>query len=608
MSHCPGHVTGVPQMFFTQFINTMLAAQCAIGNPEIYPENIAHNLASEYDFIVVGAGSAGSVVANRLSEVENWKILLLEAGGDPTLESEIPGLLFSTLGSSIDWGYKADPQEGVCQGMKDKQCRWPRGKVLGGSSSINAMLHVRGHRQDYDNWAAQGNTGWSYKDVLPYFKKSEDFTIDADENISKLHGKDGFLTIEHYADIHPLKPALIGAWKEQGYSDRLDDENMIGVTKSFANLRDGKRCSTAKAFLAAIKDRSNLHVSKFSQATKILIDEDTKTAYGVQFKVGDTIKEVRAKKEVIISAGAIGSPQLLMLSGIGPKRHLEEIGIKPLLEDLPVGSNLQDHFIHFGLVFSLNKSKPQPVPPQILIDSMYAILTGKKGIFSTIGLTDIHGFISTENDPNYPDLQFHYMHIPFNDSYLLSELIRAIGFNQEVTKTLLNLNSKSDLFFVVTTLLRPKSRGQILLKSTDPSDHPRIIANYLKESEDLEVMLKGIEHGIKLGETNIMKSLEAELEKLNFENCEAEFGSREYWECSLRTVGSTIYHPVGTCKMGPDNDPSAVVDPELRVKGVKNLRVADASIMPTITSGNTNAPSVMIGEQVSDLIKSKWLQ
>ena len=607
MSPCPGHVTGAPQMFFAQFINTMMAAQCVLGSPEIYPENMSHNLDSEYDFIVVGAGSAGSVIANRLSEEENWKVLLLEAGGDPTISSEIPGFLFSTIGSSIDWGYRTEPQEGSCQGIKDKQCRWPRGKTLGGSSSINAMLHVRGHRKDYDNWADLGNTGWSYEDVLPYFKKSEDFTIEADETVSKNHGKGGYLTIEHYADFHPMKPALIQAWKELGYSDRLNDEQMIGVTKSFANLRYGKRCSSAKAFLAPIKDRTNLHVSKFSHATKILIDESTKTAYGVQFKVGDTVKEVRARKEVIISAGTIGSPQLLMLSGIGPKDHLEEIGVKPVINDLPVGSNLQDHIIHCGLVISLNKLK-QPIPLEIVMDSLYAILTGKKGMFSTIGITDLHGFISTENDPNYPDIQYHFVHVPFNDSYLLQELLRSFSFEPDISRNLLSLSSESDLLWIYPTLLRPKSRGNIKLKSTDPAEHPRIIANYFKNPEDLELMVKGIEHGIKLIETKVLQSLEPEMKNIISEHCKAEFGSREYWECSLRTVGTTIYHPVGTCKMGPENDPTAVVDPELRVKGVNGLRVADGSVMPVIISGNTNAPCVMIGEKVSDLIKQKWLK
>lgn len=605
---CPGHVTGMPGILFSNLIQTLMVSQCALGSPEIYPENESHRLKSTYDFIIVGAGSAGSVIANRLSEIDDWNILLLEAGGDPSVTSEIPAFVFSTIGSSSDWAYKAEREEGICQGMVNKQCYLPRGKVLGGSSTINAMLYVRGHRRDYDNWASSGNVGWSYEDVLPYFKKSVDMqAVFKGKDVSKLHSVGGLLTIEHFVDADPLKPAVIDAWKELGYRHLEDGETTIGVTKSFATLRQGTRCSTAKAFLSPIKGKNNIHVAKFSHVTKILIDPDTKTAYGVQFKNGNDLKTVKTSKEIIISAGSINSPQLLMLSGIGPRGHLEEMGIEPIISDLPVGRNLQDHFIHFGLAFSVHKSKPQPVPPQIILDATYAIFTGKKGPFSAIGITDVLAFVSTENDPDYPDIEFHHVHLPFNDSYLIPELIKSIGFSPTTGKNYLELGSKSDVIILVPTLLRPKSKGTILLNSSDPFDKPRIFTHYLSDNEDIEKMLKATEYANKLAGTNVMKSLEAKLEKLKFDNCNAEFGSKKYWECALRNVGSAIFHPVGTCKMGAD-DPEAVVDPELRVKGVKGLRVADASIMPTIISGNTNAAVIMIGEKVSDLLKENWIK
>jgi choline dehydrogenase-like flavoprotein len=596
----------MPGILFSNLISTLMASQCALGNPEIYPENASQRLDSTYDFIIVGAGSAGAVIANRLSEIDDWNILLLEAGGDPPVTSEIPAFLFSTIGSSSDWGYKAEPEEGICQGMADKQCHLPRGKVLGGSSTINAMLYVRGHRRDYDNWESSGNVGWSYEEVLPYFKKSEDMQADFEgKDVSKFHGKAGLLTVEHFEDADPLKPALIEAWKELGYRYLEDGEITIGVMKSFATLRQGTRCSTAKAFLSPLKERKNIHVAKFSHVTKILIDPDTKTAYGVEFKNGNELKTVKASKEIIISAGSLNSPQLLMLSGIGPREHLEEIGINPIISDLPVGKNLQDHFINLGVLFSINKSKPQPTPPQVILDATYNMFTGKKGPFSAIGTTDVLAFMSTENDPDYPDIEFHHIHLPFNDSYLTPEFLRAIGFSPKTAKGYLHLASKSDLIIVVPTLLRPKSRGTILLKTSDPFDRPRIFTHFLSDNEDVEKMVKATEYANRLVRTNVMKSLEAHPEKLMFDNCGAEFGSKKYWECVMRNVGSAVFHPVGTCKMGAD-DPDAVVDPQLRVKGVKGLRVADASIMPTIISGNTNAAVIMIGEKVSDLLKESW--
>jgi choline dehydrogenase-like flavoprotein len=606
VSACPERVTGMPGILFSNLINTLLASQCALGNPEIYPENMSHRLEPTYDFIIVGAGSAGAVIANRLSEIDNWKILLLEAGGDPSVTSEIPYFMFRTTETSNDWGYKTEREDGICQGMIDKRCSYARGKVLGGCSTINAMLYIRGHSRDYDSWATSGNIGWSYDDVLPYFKKSEDMqvVIKGDET-SKCHSAGGLLTVDNFDDTNPLKPTVIDAWKDLGYKYLDDCEETVRVMKSFGTLRQGTRCSTAKAFLSPIKDKKNVHVAKFCQVTKILIDPDTKTAYGVQFKTGKDLKKAKASKEVIISAGSINSPQLLMLSGIGPREHLEEMGIRPI-HDLPVGQNLQDHFVNFGVAFSVHNSE-QPPPPQLILDATYAMFMGKKGPLSAFGITDVLTFISTENDHSYPDIQYHHIHLPYNDSYYTRAFVKAIGFSPEIAQTYVDLSSKSDVVLVVPTLLRPKSKGKILLTSADPLDNPRIFTHYLRDLEDVEKMLKAIEHAEKLAGTNTMKSLKARLEYLTFDNCEAEYGSKQYWECSLRNVGTTIYHPVGTCKMGPNDDPEAVVDPKLRVKGIRRLRVADASIMPTIVSGNTNAPVIMIGEKVSDLLKETWL-
>lgn len=554
------------------------------------------------------------MIANRLSEVSDWSVLLLEAGGDPTKATEIPAVYGTLQLTKVDWQYKTDPDEDNCLGMVNKSCNWPRGKVLGGSSSINANLYVRGSPKDYDSWAAAGNDGWDFKSVIKYFKKSEN--IKAEEIVSRPgyrqhHGEEGYLSVDTWRNykIQDIVDSYTKGMDELGYKFNSDfnGDSQLGLVKFQGTIEGGKRFSTAKAFLAPIKHRSNLKISKNSLATQLLFDKISKTANGVKFldKQGKLVT-VKARKEIVVSAGAINSPQLLMLSGIGPKHHLESFKIE-VIQDLPVGENLQDHMLMPGIVFSLNYTRE--VKPYT--EYMYDFLTKNSSRFSGLGMLSYSAFINTlDSNINFPDIQFHHFDFDPSDAFSLDRFIKAFGLNDDIGKLYHEINLKKYILLMMPTLLRPLSRGKVLLTSTNPLDKPKIISGYFSDSgEDLETFLRAIDFASKLASTEGMKRLDARFHEILVPGCSQHpVGSKDFRVCSLKHLTTTTYHPTSTCKMGPASDPTSVVDPALKVIGVRNLRVADASIMPTIVSGNTNAPSIMIGEKVSDIIKESWLQ
>lgn len=575
-------------------------AVCQLVSDTSYSDNDPVD-GEEYDFIVVGAGSAGSVVANRLSEQPEWRVLLLEAGGDPLITDEIPALFGSTFKTQVDWQYLTEPEPTNCLGFQDKRCPWPRGKVLGGSSAINGMLYVRGNPKDYDMWEKMGNPGWSYENLLPYFKKSEDFRAG---DVSRYHAKGGLLKVDQYeSDISFFLQRFSKSFEELGYSTfgDVNGANHEGLFILQGTLDDATRCSTAKAFLHNFQFRTNLVISKNSLVRKILINENA-TAYGVEYEKEGVIFTAKASKEVIVSSGSVNTPQLLMLSGIGPKSHLNELGID-VVKPLGVGFNLQDHAQLRGFIVTMDL----PVPPTDILTDMFEYLVYKKGPLAGIDLFSINAFV-TSSQATYPDIQIYFDSYPANSTVEVMLDATLNGFNEIITQSLVEINSKRFTLSILPTLVRPKSRGRIMLKNTDPSEHPLIYPGYFSEEEDIQINLEAIRLLNKFVETSPMKAMGAKVERINIPDCNSlQFQSDSYWTCVIKHMSATVYHPVGTCRMGPRKNKNSVVDPNLRVKGVHQLRVVDASIMPTITSGNTNAPTIAIAEKASDIIKNFWL-
>lgn len=469
---------------------------------------------------------------------------------------------------------------------------------MGGCSAINAMLYIRGSRHDFDDWAKMGNKDWDYDSLIPYFHKIENVFNQSENSI---YGHDGKVFLKTHDSQHPYKYATQQASHKLGY-DMEDHENLMGFFDVHLNIKNGVRHSASQAYVSVLTT-PNFRLGMNAIVTKIIIDEQTKTATGVEVKIANKTIQLIANKEVIISGGAVNSPQILMNSGIGPKKHLQEMEID-VIKDLPVGQNLQDHAIHLGFVLKMDDDgfKKRNVFGEILNYFLH-----RDGVFSSVDMTNFVGFINTKNDTNRPNVQFHHLTYQRNDLYLLPTFIGATNFNEVTSRSLLNYNQKHFLMHIFPTLLKPKSLGRILLRSNNPFDKPIIQANYLKEEEDVEILLEAIRFAEKLIETKPLSDFNTELLPIDIPECKGlKFRSDEYWRCSLRNLLTTVYHPVGTCKMGSSYDKTSVVDSELKVHGIKHLRVADASVMPTIVSANTNSASMMIGEKASDLIKDDW--
>jgi len=522
-----------------------------------------------YDYIVVGAGSAGCVMANRLSADPNNRVLLLEAGGsDINPWIHIPVGYFKTMHHpATDWCYKTEPDEGVA----GRRLQWPCGKVLGGSSSINGLLYVRGQPEDYDHWAEMGNTGWSFKEVLPYFKKSEDQERGADE----YHGVGGPLKVSDLRLRRPIADFFIKAATQIGIplNNDYNGEKQEGVGYFQQTAHKGFRWSTAKGFLRPARKRPNLTVVTKAQTSRVLFEGDK--AVGVEYIKGGKRHQARADREVVLSSGAIGSPKILQLSGVGPEALLEKVGV-PLVKDLPgVGRNLQDH-LQIRLVFKTSQ--------RTLNDEVNNIFkqgwVGMQYILSrtgplTLAASQVVVFTKSNTDTERPDIQFHMQ--PLSADKPGEGAHKFSAFTSSVCQ------------------LRPHSRGYLEIRSTDPLEHPAIHPNYLSDERDQQVAIDSIKVARRISEAPALAPhiIDEYVPGRQYQS------DAELLEAARR-YSQTIYHPTSTCKMGQDD--MAVVDERLRVRGVQNLRVVDASIMPEIVSGNTNAPTIMIAEKASDMI------
>jgi len=557
---------------------------------------------NKYDFIILGAGSAGCVLANRLSENPEFSVCLIEAGSkdkDPRLHIPI-GFAFLGDKTKYNWAYETEPQKEFAKVTVEepeaavvdsaggvhkvpstsedhRRGYQPRGKTLGGSSSINAMLYVRGHKWDYDHWADLGNEGWSYKDVLPYFIKAEH----NEEHDNEFHGKNGPLNVSEIRHKNRFVDDFVKAGSSlYKFNEDFNGEDQEGFGFYQTTQKDGKRCSAAKAYIVPALERDNLTVLTDTNVNKILIENNSATGVECIDSNNETIT-LNASKEVILSSGAFGSPQILLRSGIGPENEITKHGIEHLV-DLPgVGKNLQDHIdvltVHkynaMDLIgFSL-KSIFYKFPLEIL-----KYIFKKTGMFTST-IAEGGAFIKTRDDLEIPNIQLHYAPAMVIDHGRTSVWGHGMSCH--------------------SCLLRPKSRGEVTLKSSDPFDDPSIDPKFLSHPDDMQDMIDGYKKMMEVLNTEpFTKYIKEHTQTPIDVNNDKEI------EQVLRAEADTVYHPVGTCKMG--NDDMSVVDSNLKVRNVNGLRVVDASIMPTLIGGNTNAPTIMIGEKASDLIKSDW--
>jgi choline dehydrogenase len=530
---------------------------------------------SEYDYIIIGAGSAGCVLANRLSEDPGNRVLLLEAGGkNDSLLVRMPagvGELIKAKGVS-NWGFWTEPEPH----LNNRRLWWPRGKGLGGSSAINGMIYIRGHARDYDQWRQMGLKGWSYAEVLPYFKRSEALDTGGDP----YHGGSGPLNVSHAKADNPIFKGVIDAGVEAGFAETKDFNGFQqeGWGPYQLTIHNGQRWSAAAAYLAPIAGkRPNLTIETEARTTRIVVENGRAT--GVEYMQGpaNTVKSATAAKEVILSAGAVQSPHILQLSGIGDPEELGKVGV-PLVHALPgVGANLQDH-----LDVTLSWTCPEPI-------TLYSMTKGLKRLFiglnymlrgkgpGTINGLESGAFLKSRPDLDRPDLQIH----------VVLAIMKDHGKHAATT----------DGFTLHVCQLRPESRGRVGLASADPHADPAIFCNYLSTDEDRRALREGVK---------IARQVAAQPALARYNSGEYEPGEGVATDAEIdawiAATGETIYHPVGTCRMGVDGDPMAVVDDQLRVMGLKGLRVVDASVIPTLVGGNTNAPTIMVAEKAADMI------
>ncbi len=535
---------------------------------------------TEYDYIIVGAGSAGCVLANRLSASGEHKVLLLEAGSkDRNYLFRLPMLMGKLMHSGIyNWAYHTEPEKH----LDGRRVYWPRGKVLGGSSTINGMIYVRGNRADYDGWAEAGNPGWSYDEVLPYFKRSERHT----DRDNEYHSRNGEMTVRRARGSNAMFNAYIEAGQQAGYpfNDDFNGETQEGFGRYDFSIERGKRCSTARAFLYPALKRPNLTIETNALAHRVTLDG--KRAGGVTFETGGRLHTARATREVLLSAGVVNSPQLLMLSGIGDSEEIESHGIRTMRHLPGVGKNVQDH-VDCCLVYSCRE--PVSIRRDLRVDRI-ALSVARATLFGTGFVTsfpyEAGSFMKSSPAMEAPDIQTHFMPATEDTANMHWSVFSAGGADHV---------AEQHGFTIRIGPVQLSSRGRIALRSANPEDPPRIFANYLSDRNDAEITIAGLQ---------MMREVMAAPAFRHVIHKEVAPGPEIKTQAQLRKwlidAAMTTLHPVGSCRMGQGAD--AVVDAELRVHGIEGLRVVDASIMPSITRGNTNAPAIMIAEKASDMI------
>ncbi|XP_074028141.1 glucose dehydrogenase [FAD, quinone] [Leptinotarsa decemlineata] len=558
-----------------------------------------------YDFIIIGAGPGGSILANRLTEVPEWNVLLIEAGGLPDNVTDIPNMYFEVEYTQHNWGFLSTPQSTACLGMTDRICPLARGRGLGGTTLINGLVYARGSSIDFDRWSEQvGDSRWSYSSVLPIFKRTERFVHrDKEAPIYEpIHGRNGFFNVEHHLPRSPQLNAWLNAHKELGYP--IADYNAgtgLGAAHAQLNTRNGRTEDAGTSFLFPILSRPNLKILLNSYVTKILIDKN-KRAYGVVFTHEHKVYVVKASKEIILSAGAFQTPQILMLSGIGPRNHLETLDI-PVKMDLEVGSSLMDHACYYGLNFWTNYTEP-------VLPLEHYVQQFLQGVGPLASPGNNHGVAFYESQftrgTGYPDIEI--MFIPSNATTDLSQ--RAFRLTDQTYEDVWAYINRIQSFVLYIISLHSDSIGTVRLASKDPFEYPIIDNRFLSDphGRDIERIYEGIQIMLDIAKTRAMKKLGTTIQGGPLRACSRhKYLTKAYWYCAIRQMTMNIYHPVGTCRMGPYPERGDVVDPECKVHGVKGLRISDASVFPFPLAGHPTAAVVLVGEMVSDFLKQEYL-
>ncbi|CAG9768182.1 unnamed protein product [Ceutorhynchus assimilis] len=589
---------GTSFLVFMTLVDALLRDSCKVSDAQgrIIPKQVPD---PEYDFVIIGSGTGGSTVAGRLAEIKQWKILLIEAGDDEPVGTQVPSFATNYLDTSIDWGFKTEPEPVGCQGFEEKRCSWPRGKVLGGTSVINGMMFMRGTPKDYEKWVDAGNTEWSFDQLIPDFKSYED-ARDIGLIDLKNRGRGGPVTIQKFRYQPPIAWDILRGGQQIGYniSDDLNGDNINGFAVAEMNNRDGIRLSLAKAFVRPQKNNKNFHVMLNTTASKIIIEEKNgeKYASAVNLIYNNQIFTVNVKKEVIVSAGAVQTPQVLLLSGIGSEEILQPVGIDQVHNLTAVGKGLQNH-VSFEMETSIDRSDVN----MLNFRTVREYLSNQTGPMSSTGLGQLTARIHSEySTADNPDIQFYF-------SGLDDECART-GIPGELND-ITNPRKRQNVF-INPTYLHTKSKGYIGLHSNNPFDPPKIVANYLTEEQDIKGLRAGIRIVQKLIESPILKEKYGMmLENKTYGTCaeQHQWDSDDYWTCAIKYNTRHENHQGSSCKMGNATNPEACVNQKLQLHGIENIRIMDASVFPTLPSANPQASIIMVAERGARFIKELYL-